>query len=159
MPSYSLNKWEEIMEAFRNKYPGLFVWQGENKKLALYQGWMKSPSGRVLLLNPEQQAAVCNYPVQSFSADLYNLATVTAMKEVKRLGLRAKLILLVHDSLVFECHPDDAKVLMKTVIGTMRNIPKLSKDYFGYEINVKLDADAELGPDYGSTKEVELDES
>ena len=158
MPSYSLEKWEDIMDAFHGKYPGLATWQNDNKKLALYQGWMRTPSGRVLKLNPDEPAAVCNYPVQSFSADLYNLATVVAMKRVKDARLRAKLVLLVHDSLVFECHPEDAEALTNIVIGAMLEIPELSKQYFGHEMAVATTADAEVGIDYGSTSEVNLNE-
>ena len=158
MPSYSLSKWEEIMESFHAKYPGLSKWQNDNKKLAMYQGWMKTPSGRVLLMNPDHQAAVCNYPVQSFSADVYNLATITAMKKIKEAKLRANLILLVHDSLVFECHPEDAEATAKIVIGAMLSIPELVKEYFGYEMCIRTTADAEVGLDYGSTKEVKLEE-
>lgn len=158
MPSYSLSKWEEIMESFHDKYPGLVAWQNDNKKLALYQGWMRTPSGRVLKLNPDQPAAVCNYPVQSFSADLYNLATVVAMKRLKDAKLRAKLVLLVHDSLVFECHPEDAQALTNIVIGAMLDIPELSKQYFGHEMAVATTADAEVGLDYGSTNEVNINE-
>lgn len=158
MPSYSLSKWEEIMESFHAKYPGLSKWQNDNKKLAMYQGWMKTPSGRVLLMNPDHQAAVCNYPVQSFSADVYNLATITAMKKIKEAKLRANLILLVHDSLVFECHPEDAEATAQIVIGAMLAIPELVKEYFGYEMCIRTTADVEVGLDYGSTKEVKLEE-
>lgn len=158
MPSYSLSKWEDIMESFHAKYPGLSKWQNDNKKLAMYQGWMKTPSGRVLLMNPDHQAAVCNYPVQSFSADVYNLATITAMKKIKELKLRANLILLVHDSLVFECHPEDAEAIAQIVIGAMLAIPELVKEYFGYEMCIRTTADVEIGLDYGSTKEVKLEE-
>lgn len=158
MPSYSLSKWEEIMDAFHSKYPGLLKWQNDNKKLAMYQGYMRTPSGRVLLLEADHQAAVCNYPVQSFSADVYNLATVTAVNEIKKRKLRAKLILLVHDSLVFECHPDDAEEVARITIGAMTSIPELVKEYFGYDMCVGTTADVEVGPDYGLTKEVSLDE-
>lgn len=156
MPSYSLNKWEDIMDMFHSKYPGLSKWQNDNKKLAMYQGWMRTPSGRVLKLEVDHQAAVCNYPVQSFSADIYNLATITAMKKIKEEKLRANLILLVHDSLVFECHPEDAEALSNIVIGAMLSIPELVKEYFGYEMCIRTTADVEIGLDYGSTKEVEL---
>jgi hypothetical protein len=40
----------------------------------------------------------------------------------------------------------------------MLEIPELSKQYFGHEMAVATTADAEVGIDYGSTSEVNLNE-
>lgn len=94
MPQYSLKRWKEIVDTFYDKYQGLKKWWDRNETLARLQGYIRTPSGRVITLpkivdgdegsEAHWQHAVRNYPVQSFSADLYNLAVVTIVNRIKR---------------------------------------------------------------------------
>jgi DNA polymerase-1 len=48
-----------------------------------------------------------NTPIQGTAADIIKLAMVEVYRSLKREGLKAKLILQVHDELIVECPPEE----------------------------------------------------
>ena len=98
------------------------------------------------------QKQIYNYPVQSCSADIMYLAMYHVNKRVKEAKLNADMVLQVHDSMVFDCSKEDARKLCEVGIRTFEELPKLAREYFGWEIDVPLTGDAEIGYNYGATK-------
>lgn len=162
MPDYSLKRWREIVNAFYAKYQGLKRWQDENAQIAAARGYLRNPSGRVLTFDEEVRNGiesvdvkqVKNYPVQSASSDIMYLGMVKFIERVVELGLKANLILQVHDSMVWDCPVEEAEVLCREGIKLFRSLPQLAKEYFGWDIVVPLTGDCEVGYDYGNTKEI-----
>ena len=78
----------------------------------LKDGLVRIPSGREFYFPNAKRlrrggitnaTAVVNYPVQSFAtADIVTLSCVRALREFKRLNLKSKLILTVHDSIALK---------------------------------------------------------
>jgi DNA polymerase-1 len=166
MPDYSLKRWREIVNAFYAKYQGLKRWQDENAQIAAARGYLRNPSGRVLTFDEEVRNGiesvdvkqVKNYPVQSASSDIMYLGMVKFIERVVELGLKANLILQVHDSMVWDCPVEEAEVLCREGIKLFRSLPQLAKEYFGWDIVVPLTGDCEVGYDYGNTKEIKEEE-
>ena len=166
MPDYSLKRWREIVNAFYAKYQGLKRWQDENAQIAAARGYLRNPSGRVLTFDEEVRNGiesvdvkqVKNYPVQSASSDIMYLGMVKFIERVAELGLKANLILQVHDSMVWDCPVEEAEVLCREGIKLFRSLPQLAKEYFGWDIVVPLTGDCEVGYDYGNTKEIKEEE-
>ena len=161
MPRYSLARWREIVAAFYEKYKGLAAWQQNNVLRANKDGYLRNPSGRFLTFEEEttwegltefSQKQIYNYPVQSCSADIMYLAMYHVNKRVKEAKLNADMVLQVHDSMVFDCSKEDARKLCEVGIRTFEELPKLAREYFGWEIDVPLTGDAEIGYNYGATK-------
>jgi DNA polymerase-1 len=162
MPDFTLERWKEIVDGFKKKYSRLVEWQEENIGKVLQTGRLVNFTNRVLTFpkvarydgsyGPSDKA-VCNYPVQSISADMIYIAMVDIMREVKRLGLKSEFILMVHDSMVFDAYENEIDQLSEIFIRVFENIPARCKELFGYEFEVPLTGDIELGLTYGDIVE------
>ena len=73
-----------------------------------------------------------NTPIQGTAADIIKLAMVRVYRRLKAEGLRARLILQVHDELIVECPNDEkeraAKVLGEEMRGAAELLVPLSAD-------------------------------
>ena len=67
-----------------------------------------------------------NAPIQGSAADVIKLAMVAVQKEMLKQELKSKMILQVHDELVFDVHPDEKEILEKMVKESMEGALKLS---------------------------------
>lgn len=164
MPDYTLEKWNKIVKDFYGKYKGLRKWNDESKKKAfLNTGWLRQPSGRVLtfpyvenydgMYEPKGRA-VCNYPVQSASADLLYVAMAEIKELLESQNLKSRIILLVHDSIVFDSPADEVDIICNGVMSIFNNLPSLVRKYFpSWEMVVPLTGDCEVGDTYGSIVE------
>ena len=67
-----------------------------------------------------------NAPIQGTSADIIKIAMVDVDREMQKQGLKSKMVLQIHDELVFDTVPDEIEALEKIVVGKMQNVIKLS---------------------------------
>ena len=72
----------------------------------------------------ERQAI--NAPIQGSAADIIKRAMIRIPAALKTAGLSAKMLLQVHDELVFDVHLDEKEVLEKMVKESMEGALKLS---------------------------------
>ncbi|MDP2166992.1 MAG: DNA polymerase I [Thermodesulfovibrionales bacterium] len=63
-----------------------------------------------------------NSPIQGTAADIIKIAMINISRELKMLALRAKIILQVHDELVFECPENEKDRLMEIVKNEMEGV-------------------------------------
>ena len=56
-----------------------------------------------------------NAPLQGTAADIIKIAMISIDAEIRRLGLRSRMILQIHDELVFNVKPDELPVLQPMV--------------------------------------------
>jgi DNA polymerase I len=82
------------------------------------------PEKRRSLTEPERMAV--NTIIQGSAADLIKLAMVRIYKMLMSSSLRARLLLQIHDELVFEVHPEDLQELRTTIIPLMTTCDNLS---------------------------------
>ena len=99
-----------------------------------------------------------NFPVQCGAAQMTNMATVIIQRRLQELGLRSKLILTVHDSLVFDCHVDEVVQVGQLAKHVMENLPTLSAEVLpGLDwswLTVPIVADLEVGFTWGTGVEL-----
>jgi len=165
MPNYSLKKWQQIVEQFYEKYYHLGEWQNKNIKLVQERGFLRTPSGRILKFKKLDKDAAArrgelyntsqikNYPVQSFAtADITPLAMKHIWWRIQKANLRSKIILQVHDSMVFDAVEKELPKLHEICIGTFRDLPRLIEREWGYKFTLPLDGDFEVGPTYGDVE-------
>ena len=104
-----------IINSFFDRFQRLKRWINETKERTKITGLVKNYFGRkrnlpdATLLGSHNSRKMggaliqsVNTPIQSSSSDFVNMAALRADKKLRELGLSAKLILLVHDELVFE---------------------------------------------------------
>ena len=73
--------------------------------------------------NAERNAI--NAPIQGTAADIIKIAMVRIHGKLKNAGYASKMILQVHDELIFEVVPSELKKLKEMVVHEMANAVKL----------------------------------
>lgn len=121
-----------FIDAYFQKYPQITVFMDETLESCFRNGYVETLFGRRRavegvrmrrkgdLTNPERMAI--NTVIQGSAADLMKQAMVRVFREMeqaKRDGLRANMLLQIHDELVFETAADDLETLQKLVIDGM----------------------------------------
>jgi DNA polymerase I len=84
-----------------------------------------------------------NSPLQGSAADLIKLAMVRIHRAIRDRGLRGRMLLQVHDELIFETPPEEAEVLGELVRSHMENV---------VELRVPLVVDIGVGPNWLEAK-------
>jgi DNA polymerase-1 len=164
MPDFPLPKWERIESMFYDHYDRLDAWGQGNITKCLRDGYYILPTGKrfVFFKDKEVRGALeyntrqmVNYPIQGISGDVLYLAAVIIRRGMKKKGCKSKMILTVHDSLVFDAAHNEVEWLCKLCTKVTNNLPNYIQNYFGFEWNVPLDGECEVGPNYGALKEVD----
>ena len=107
---------QHYMERYFARYPGVAEYMQRTRELARSQGYVETVFGRRLWL-PEirssnaarrgnAERAAINAPMQGTAADLIKLAMIAVQRWIESHKLRTRLIMQVHDELVFEV-PDE----------------------------------------------------
>jgi DNA polymerase-1 len=99
-------------------------------------------SPQVNLRNFAERTAL-NTPLQGTAADLIKLAMIAVARELAEKTFKAKMILQVHDELLFEAPHDEMDRLRKLVRHAMENV---------HELAVPLVADLKAGPNWRDMK-------
>jgi len=84
-----------------------------------------------------------NTPVQGTAADILKKAMIEIDEEITRLNLKSKMLVQVHDELVFEVEPDEVEILKDLVERIMTTT---------YELKVPLEIDYEIGANWYDAK-------
>jgi DNA polymerase I-like protein with 3'-5' exonuclease and polymerase domains len=162
MPSFSIKKWIQIIKAFWRKYKGLDKFHKDNVKFVFRNGWIDVPTGRWFKFNKQHLKngeyayainQIKNYPIQGMSGgDILPLMAVIIRRGMRKMGLQSKLILTVHDSIVFDYLSDEKDKLARLCYSVGNNLDKYIRNYYGLDWNVKLECEVEVGPNYGEMK-------
>ena len=140
------NEAKAYIDAYLEKYHGVRDYMKQIVETAKAQGYVSTVYGRRRYL-PELKSAnfnmrsfgervALNMPVQGTAADIIKLAMVNVHRRLKAEGLKARLILQVHDELIVECPGEEAEQVRQILTEEMENAARLS---------VPLLADAHIG--------------
>ena len=66
--------------------------------------------------------------------------------------LLSKVLLQVHDSLVFDCPPEEVWIVSKICTDAFESIPALVKQHFGFDMGVPITCEVAIGRTYGDLK-------
>ena len=84
---------------------------------------LKSP---IFQIRENARRAALNAPIQGTAADIMKLAMIQIDHAMVDAGLKSRMLLQVHDELVFEVAPGELETLKKLVTERMANVVKLS---------------------------------
>jgi DNA polymerase I-like protein with 3'-5' exonuclease and polymerase domains len=79
---------------------------------------------------------------------------VIIRRGMRKLKMESKVILTVHDSIVFDYKESEKEVLVKLCYDVGNNMAYYMKTYYGLDWNVKLECEVECGNSYGELKYV-----
>lgn len=143
---------KEFIDNYFSKFSEVKNYLDKTKKFAKKQGYVETLFGRRRYL-PEinshvfniQQAAermAINMPVQGTAADILKMAMIEIDKKVN-----TRLLLQVHDELLFEIEKDKVEIMAKKIKNIMENI---------YKFSIPLKVDVSVGNSWGALKPLEL---
>ena len=147
---------ETFVKAYFQKFPGIKKYLDGIRKQAAQQGYVETLLGRrryfpalqskanVQVKNREEREAI-NAPVQGTAADIMKIAMLNIAPALKEAGLKAKMLLQVHDELVFECPKNELKETARVVQEIMEN---------AYPLSIPLSTEARYGANWGETKSI-----
>ncbi len=67
-----------------------------------------------------------NAPIQGSSADIIKIAMIDVDREMQARALKSRMVLQIHDELVFDAVPEEIEELRKIVVEKMQNVTELS---------------------------------
>jgi DNA polymerase-1 len=126
---------KELIDGYFNSYPGVKVYMDESINKARDVGYVTTMFGRrrylrdihsrnqVVRGNAERNAI--NAPIQGSAADIIKIAMVRINGRMKSEKLQSKMILQVHDELIFEVEMSELEKLREMVLFEMSNAVKL----------------------------------
>lgn len=134
------------MDAYLSKYHGVREYMSAIVDKAKADGYVATMYGRRRYL-PELKSSnfntrsfgervALNMPIQGAAADIIKLAMVAVFRRLKAEGLKARLILQVHDELIVECPAEEGERVKAILSEEMENAAALT---------VPLTVDAHIG--------------
>ena len=130
-------------------YPGLKKYMSDQIDFARNNGYVETIMGRRRylqninsqnnMLRSSSERNAINAPIQGSAADIIKIAMININSELKKQSLKSKMLLQVHDELVFDVHKSEKDQIQDIVKTTMESAVKLK---------VPLKIDLEFGKNW-----------
>ena len=142
-----------FIDNYFESYPGIKEYMDKTIEKAYNDGYVKTLMGRRryieelknknVFIRKSGERIALNTPIQGTSADIIKKAMIDISKEFKKRNIKSKMILQVHDELVFDCLKEEVDEVSSIVKDLMEN---------AVELNVPLKVDLESGNDWYQAK-------
>lgn len=143
----------EFIEKYLKSFPGVQEYMHESIFEANQKGYVNTLLNRRRYI-PEitsknfnirsfAERTAMNTPIQGSAADIIKLAMINMAERIEQENLKTKMLLQVHDELIFEAPPEEIEILMKIVPEEMER---------AIELNVPLKVDYSYGPTWFDAK-------
>jgi DNA polymerase-1 len=130
-----IDKAKEFIDAYFERYPDVRVYLESLIEEARQNGFVTTLLGRrryipeinspdVRMRQFAERTAV-NTPIQGSAADIIKVAMIAIHEKIEKKGLRSRMILQVHDELVFDAAKDEEKELCAIIRDGMENVISL----------------------------------
>jgi DNA polymerase-1 len=140
---------QEYIDLYFDRYPGVKAFMDDIRDKAKKQGYVETVFGRRLYLpeinarNPQRrqyaERTAINAPMQGTAADIIKRAMITVQDWLLSAKPGARMIMQVHDELVFEVEKDAVDKVRDKVVALMEDAARL---------DVELKVDAGIGKDW-----------
>ena len=146
---------ERFLAEYKKAFPMLFTYFDSVKKQALSSGFVTTAFGRVRpiegassslqFVRSQAERMAVNSVVQGTAADIIKLAMVgvDAMIQERALGDQVRMVLQIHDELLFEIRPDVVDSVVGDIITIMESV------YPPNQTPIQLTANAKKGQSWG----------
>ncbi|SCY38957.1 DNA polymerase I [Nonlabens sp. Hel1_33_55] len=140
---------KELIETYYKTYPKLRAYMDDQVAFARENGYVETVLGRRRYLkditssnNVVRGAAernAVNAPIQGSAADIIKIAMINIQKKFAAMNCKSKMLLQVHDELVFDIHNDELEDMKKLIQKEMQN---------AYTMSVPLDVEVGIGENW-----------
>ena len=131
---FSREESQNYIKQYFHRYPGIYEYMQRTRQIASEQGFVETILGRRLytpdidarnmMVRKAAERAAINAPLQGSAADIIKIAMIEVDKMLPK--DQAKMLLQVHDELVFEVDADLADELAPKLADIMQSVMKLS---------------------------------
>ena len=125
-----------LIEDYFNAFPAIRSFIDASVAFARENGYVQTIFGRRRYLpdiharNASVRALAernaVNAPIQGTSADIIKLAMIQVAARLEEAGLRSRMVLQIHDELLFDALPEEQETLQRIVVEVMENVTRLS---------------------------------
>ena len=143
----------KFISSYFEAYPGIKDYMEKTIKEAKEKGYVKTMFNRkrnipelnnpAYMIRQMGERIALNTPVQGTAADIIKLAMVKVYKKLKENNLKTKMIIQVHDELVFDVYPGELEIIKEIIPDIMDNI---------YKLKVPLKVSASYGKNWYEAK-------
>ena len=144
---------KNFIDNYLTTYPGIVKFMEDTKAGAYRDGYVKTLMGRKRVIEELQnknfmirstgERMALNTPIQGTAADILKKAMVDIYAEFNKRNLKSKMLLQVHDELVFNVVNDELEEVKELVRDLMEN---------AYKLSVPLKVEIEYGADWSEAK-------
>ena len=127
---------QKVIDDYFAGFPSILSFIEDTKAAARETGYVETLFGRrryIPEINSKNgtiralaERNAVNAPIQGTSADIIKLAMIAVDREMTKAGLKSKMVLQIHDELVFDAVPEEIDELKRIVVENMENVVKLS---------------------------------
>lgn len=144
---------KDFIDTYLDTYPGIREYMSEEVKDAYRDGFVKTIMNRKrnieelhsknYMVRQQGERMALNTPVQGSAADILKKAMLEIDKEFSKRHLKSKMLLQVHDELVFDCLENELEEIKELVRGIMENV---------YPLLVPLKVEISIGKNWYEAK-------
>ena len=144
---------KNFIDNYLNTFPGIRDYMDKSIKEAYQTGYVKTLFNRKriidelnnknYLIRSSGERIALNTPIQGTAADILKLAMIKIQDKIDELNLNSKMLVQVHDELVFEVMNNEVEEMTNIIRDIMENI---------YKLNVPLKVDIEYGKTWYEAK-------
>ena len=137
---------KEIIDNYKKQFPNIQKYMDDTINFAKENGYVETLMGRKRWLRDINSANftvrgfaernAINSPIQGSAADMIKLAMIKIHHEFKQRGFKSKMLLQVHDELVFDVHRDEVDIIKPVILNCMQTALALPNE---------VPTDAEIG--------------
>ena len=148
---------EEFLKAYFAKFPEIKIYMDRTIKFCRKSGYVNNIFGRrshFININDKnynirnfQERAAINAPIQGSAAEIMRLAMIRLNRRLNDQKKQSvKMLLQIHDELIFETHREDAKRISKIITEEMSSVAKSDQHSF----TIPLTVDLNIGDNWGT---------
>ena len=151
---FSADEGKAFIDTYFTNYPGIQGYIAGIKEQVKQDGYVETLMGRRRRINEVHSSnfhtraagerMAVNMPIQGTAADIVKIAMINIQQRMGALGMRSKMILQVHDELIFEV-PRDELGHMQAIITEL--MPTAVPPHVGFE--VPLEVEMKVGDNWG----------
>ncbi|MBI2887109.1 MAG: DNA polymerase I [Chloroflexi bacterium] len=159
IPGMARAEADAFIDTYFARYPGIRTYISDTLREGVERGYVHTLLGRRRnvpeLVHPNAQVRsaaermAINMPVQGTAADIIKVAMINLHKALPERGLRSKMILQVHDELLFEVPQEELEEMQRLV-------PEIMSA--ALELVVPVKVEVKVGATWGELEEVEAEE-
>lgn len=122
---------KEIIDNYKKEFPGIQKYMDDTINFCKENGYVETLMGRKRWLKDINSANftvrgfaernAINSPIQGTAADMIKLAMIKINAVLKEEGFKSKMLLQVHDELVFDVLKEELEAIRPVILDTMRN--------------------------------------